>query len=128
MINTTILAKWIGNPTSLIVHVVVIGGLLLLRSFGVITSSILAALTTTAALEAIFLVIFLQMEVNKNYKNVCLMQKKISEIQSEETETHKLMVNVLHIAHQMKSMQQNLGTLKKGKTFKNLDNTPRIHA
>lgn len=116
MINTTILVKWIGNPTSLIVHVVVLGGLLLLRSFGVITSSVLAALTTAVALEAVFLVIFLQMEVNKNYKNVCLMQKKIAEIQSEETETHKLMVNVLHIAHQMKSIQQNL------------DNTPRIHA
>lgn len=128
MINTTILAKWIGNPTSLIVHVVVIGGLLLLRSFGVITSSILAALTTIAALEAIFLVIFLQMQVNKNYKNACLMQKKIAEIQSEETETHKLMVNVLHIAHQMKSIQQDLDTLKRGKALKNLTGTQRIHA
>ncbi len=99
-----------------------------MRYFGVIPASVLAALTTTIALEAIFLVLFLQMEVNRSLKNMAAMQKKIAEIQSEETETHKLMVNILHIAHQMKTVQQDLDTLKRTKALKSLGNGHRIQA
>ncbi|OGE25655.1 hypothetical protein A3C26_01685 [Candidatus Daviesbacteria bacterium RIFCSPHIGHO2_02_FULL_39_12] len=128
MINTTKLVKWVGNPPSLIVHTIILGSLLLLRYFEIISAGVLATLTTAIALEAIFLVIFLQIEANKNSKSIAQMQKKIAEIQSEETETHKLMVNILHIAHQIKSIQQDLDTLRRGKALKNLGNGHRIHA
>lgn len=128
MINTIKLARWVGNPFSLLIHTLILGGFLVLRYFGVISSGVLSALTTAVALESIFLVICLQIIVNKNTKSLAATQEKIEQIQKEEIEAHKLMIDILHTAHQMKSLQHDLDSLKKSAVFKHPGNGHRIRA
>lgn len=113
MINTIKLAKWIGSPISLLLHTFVFGGIFVLRYLGIATDSLLLILTTVVCLEAIYLVILIQVIINKNTQNLAGVAQKVEEIQEEEKEAHKIMINILHTAHQVKTIQQELDALKK---------------
>lgn len=121
------LAKWIGSPFSLILHTIVFGGFFILRYYGILTNPVLFILTAAVCLEAIYLVIFIQMSVRNNTNNLVHLQTNLEEIQQEEKEVHKLMVNILHLAHQMKILQQNFDTLKKRGSLKINGNGHKIH-
>lgn len=126
MINTTKLAKWIGSPFSLLAHTLVFGGIFTLRYLGIATDYTLLILTAAVCLEAIYLVILIQMMANKSAKNLAGVQEKIEEIQEEEKEAHKLMINILHTAHQIKTIQHDMDALKKSGVFKQVGNGHRI--
>lgn len=119
----------IGSPISLILHTVAFGGFFILRYLGVVPGSLLLILTATVCLEAIYLVIFVQMIVKGNTSRLIKAQGDIEQIQQEERDTHKLMINLLHIAHQMKTLQQDMDLLKKGNVLKRTSgNGHRAHA
>lgn len=124
------LAKWIGSPFSLLLHTIAFGGFFVLRYYGFVSTPVLIALTAAVVLEAIYLVIFIQMVVKNNTNSLTVLQGNVEEIKQEETEVHKLMVNILHLAHQMKTLQQDFDVLKKNGVFKvvgNGHNGRRIH-
>lgn len=95
---------------------------------GIATDHALLILTAAVCLEAIYLVILIQAIVNRNANNLAGVQEKIDQIQEEEKEAHKLMINILHTAHQMKIIQQDMDTLKKSGVFKPSGNGHRIRA
>lgn len=125
MINTNKLAKLIGSPFSLVFHTLIFGAIFALRLFGIATEQLLFILATAISLEAIYLVILIQSVINKNTKSIVAVQEKIDQIQHEEEEAHKIMINVLHTAHQMKTIQHELDLLKKSGILKN-HHGPRI--
>ena len=118
MINTTKLAKIIGSPFSLLFHTALFGGIFTLRFLGIASDYTLLMIIAALCLEAIYLVILIQNIVNKNTKSLALVQEKIEEIQQDENDAHKLMINILHTAHQMKTIQHELDVLKKSGAFK----------
>lgn len=118
MISTTKLAKFIGSPFSLLFHTALFGGIFILRLLGIASDYTLLMIIAALCLEAIYLVILIQNIVNKNSKSLVGVQEKIEQIQEEEKEAHKLMISILHTAHQMKTIQHELDLLKKNGAFK----------
>lgn len=108
------LAKLMGSPISLLLHTAVFGGFFILRYLGIIPNAAILVLTAAACLEAIYMVIFVQMIIKNNTNSLMEMQAQLEEIQQEEEDTHKLMVNILHLAHQMKTLQQSTKTSGNG--------------
>lgn len=99
------LTRLIGSPISLVLHTIAFGGFFILRRNGFITDSAFLLLTAVICLEAIYMVILVQMIVARTAKNLMSAEESITRIQEEENETHKLMVQILHLAHQMKTLQ-----------------------
>ena len=120
------LAKWIGSPFSLLLHTIVFGGFFVLRYYGFVSTPVLIALTAAVVLEAIYLVIFIQMVVKNNTNSLTVLQGNVEEIKQEETEVHKLMVNILHLAHQMKTLQADFDVFKKRGVLKTNGNGHKI--
>lgn len=119
----------IGSPISLILHTVAFGGFFILRYLGVVPNSLFLILTAAVCLEAIYLVIFVQMIVKSNTSRLIKVQGDIEQIRQEEKDAHKLMINLLHIAHQMKTLQQDVDFLKKSNILKRTNgNGHRVHA
>lgn len=119
---------WVGTPLSLIIHTLFFIGIFTLRYFGLTTNYILLILTTAVSLEAIYLSIFIQMSVNRATESLEEVEEDIEDIQEdagEEEEAHKVLI---HIGQQMKSIQQDLDTLRKSGVLKSNGNGHRIHA
>lgn len=121
------LAKWIGSPISLILHTVIFGGFFIFRYLGFVTNSVLLVLTAAVCLEAIYLVINVSMIIRNNTRSLLEVQEKITQMQQEEEDAHKLLINMLHLAHQMKTIQHDIDVLKKGGVLKHNGNGHRIH-
>jgi biopolymer transport protein ExbB/TolQ len=81
--------KWIGSTGSLIVHTALFIGAFLLPLFGLSFELVLLVLTTIVSLEAIYLAIFIQMTVNKNTKDIEIIQEDVEEIQEDVDEIQK---------------------------------------
>lgn len=77
------MTKWIGSPTSLIIHTLFFLAMLSLRFFGVPSGDVLLILTTIVSLEAIYLSIFIQMTVNEHAKELEEVSEDIEEIQED---------------------------------------------
>lgn len=107
------LAKLIGSPLSLLLHTVIFASFLIFRYLGIVNNSVLVVLAAAACLEAIYLVIFVQMIIKNNTKTLSEVQNKIEVMQQEEEDAHKLLINMLHVAHKMKDLQHDINTLKK---------------
>lgn len=119
----------IGSRASLVLHTAAFGGFFILRYLGIVPSSLLLVLTAAVCLEAIYLVIFIQMIVKNNTARLTEAQLDIEQIQQEEKDAHKLMINLLHITHQMKTLQQDVDLLKKSNILKRTNgNGHRVHA
>ncbi len=81
--------KWIGSTRSLITHTVIFVLAFSLPLFGVEFDRVLLVLTTILSLEAIYLAIFIQMSVNKNTKDIEIIQEDVEEIQEDVEEIEK---------------------------------------
>ncbi len=75
--------RWIGSTRSLIVHTVLFLGAFSLPLFGISLERVLLVLTTLLSLEAIYLAIFIQMSVNKNTKDIEIIQEDVEDIQED---------------------------------------------
>ena len=116
------LTDWVGTPASLIIHTLLFAGIFTLRKFGITTDYLLLILTTVVSLEAIYLSIFIQMTVNRNTESLEEVEEDIEGIQEdvdEDEQNHKVLI---HIVQQMKSIQQELDTLKKSGALKSSGN------
>lgn len=78
--------RWIGSTRSLIVHTILFVGAFSLPLFGISLERVLLVLTTLLSLEAIYLAIFIQMSVNKNTKDIEIIQEDVDEIQKDVDE------------------------------------------
>lgn len=122
------LIKWIGSPASLLFHTALFVGFLISRYLGIIGDYTFSFLIATVCLEAIYLAIFVQLIVKNNCKNLLQMQGSINKVCQEEKDAHKLMLNVLHLSHQMKTLQQEIENLKKHGIIKPIaQNGQRVH-
>lgn len=81
------------------------------------TETVLLILAAAVVIGAIF-VFFIQMGVRRNTKRLAEVENKIENIHEEEQEAHKLMIQILHLAHQMKTLQHDWETLKKSGILK----------
>jgi low affinity Fe/Cu permease len=82
--KSIIMTKWIGTPTSLVVHTFVFALAFILPFFGIFSiDEILLALTTLVSLEAIYLAIFIQMTVNRQAGQIEEVSEDVEEIQEE---------------------------------------------
>ncbi len=75
--------RWIGSTSSLVVHTVLFAGAFALAFLGLGLDRVLLVLTTIVSLEAIYLSIFIQMSVNKNTKDIEIIQEDVEEIQED---------------------------------------------
>lgn len=78
--------KWIGSTTSLIFHTILFVIFFSLPFLGIALERVLLVLTTIVSLEAIYLAIFIQMSVNKNTKDIEIIQEDVEEIQKDVEE------------------------------------------
>ncbi|MDO8660045.1 MAG: hypothetical protein Q7K54_05635 [Candidatus Parcubacteria bacterium] len=84
------LTRWIGSPTSVIVHTVFFSGIFVLGFSGVVSPDYVFALTTNIlSIEAIYLSIFIQMTVNKHAEELEEVSEDIEEIQEDVDEIQK---------------------------------------
>lgn len=79
-----IATRWIGSTASLIFHTIFFIVAFLLPALHVMSfDQMLLVLTTVVSLEAIYLAIFIQMAVNKNTKDIEIIQEDVEEIQED---------------------------------------------
>lgn len=81
--------RWIGSTSSILVHTLLFIGAFTLPFFGASFERVLLVLTTGVSLEAIYLAIFIQMSVNKNTKDIEIIQEDVEEIQEDVEEIEK---------------------------------------
>jgi hypothetical protein len=84
--NAEKFTRWIGSPSSIVVHTIIFIFCFLFVWFGVDLEKMLLVLTTVVSLEAIYLAIFIQMTVNRNTESLEEVEEDIDEIQGDMTE------------------------------------------
>jgi uncharacterized membrane protein len=97
--------KWIGSTTSLIVHTSLFVIAFIIPIFGVAFERVLLVLTTIVSLEAIYLAIFIQMSVNKNTKDIEVIQEDVEEI-AEDVED--IQEDIDEIAEDVEDIQEDI--------------------
>ena len=80
------LVKWIGSPSSLVVHTIFFIVMLSLAFSNVSFDKVMLVLTTIVSLEAIYLSIFIQMTVNRHADELEEVSDDIEEIQKDVDE------------------------------------------
>ena len=75
--------RYIGSPTSIVLHTIFFVGIFSAHFFGVPYDDILLILTTIVSLEAIYLAIFIQMTVNKHSEDLEEVSEDIEDIQED---------------------------------------------
>lgn len=79
----------IGSTESLVIHTILFIGSFVLIFFGVPFEQILLVVTTMVSLEAIYLSIFIQMSVNRQYRKLHAVARDVDEIQGDVEEIQK---------------------------------------
>ena len=121
------LTELIGSPFSLVLHTVFIAGFFYMRYLGLMSNLTLLTLATIVSIEALYLAIFNQIKVKRHTNSLSEATTTIENMREEEQETHKLMIQILHLAHQMKTLQDEVAILKKN-GVKLSSNGHRLHA
>lgn len=76
--------RWVGSPTSIVIHSVLFIGAFLATLDGIIPfDRMLLFLTTIVSLEAIYLSIFIQMTINYTTQSIQEVEEDIGEIQED---------------------------------------------
>lgn len=113
------LVRWVGTPYSIILHTLVFIAVPTMAYFNLFDLRIMLLIFTTwLSVEAIYLAIFIQMSVNRNTESLEEVEEDIEDIQEEATEEEEAHKVVIHIAQQMRTIQQELDTLKKSNLLK----------
>ncbi|HRH24763.1 MAG TPA: hypothetical protein PLQ20_00280 [Candidatus Paceibacterota bacterium] len=105
--------RWIGSTTSLIVHSILFLGAFTLPFFGISLERVLLVLTTAVSLEAIYLAIFIQMSVNKNTKDIEIIQEDVEDIQEDVDEIQK---DVDEIQEDVDEIQEDIEEIEEDST------------
>jgi len=79
----TVIINWIGSPASLVVHTLFIGGIFSLRLFGYSASDVLLMLTTILSIEAIYLVLFNQITLNRHTESIQRVDSNVEQIHED---------------------------------------------
>ncbi len=103
--SADIATKWIGSTTSLIVHTCIFVAAFIIPLFGIPFDRVLLVLTTIVSLEAIYLAIFIQMSVNKNTKDIEVIQEDVEEI-AEDVED--IQEDIDEIAEDVEDIQEDI--------------------
>lgn len=119
--------RWIGTPFSVILHTLVFIGIPAMGFLGYDLRSILIFFTTWLSIEAIYLSIFIQMTVNRNTESLEDVEEDIEDIQEEEQQEEEARKVLIHIGQQMKTIQQELDTLKKSHILKASNGHIKVH-
>lgn len=80
---------WIGSTPSLIVHTFLFASAFVLYFFDIPIGDILLVLTTIVSLEAIYLSIFIQMSVNRQYQKLHAVAEDVEDIQEDVDDIQK---------------------------------------
>src|SRR3989344_4792795 len=99
LINTT---KWLGTPSSFVVHTLFFVIAFLFIFFGISFDKILLIVTTIVSLEAIYLAIFIQMTVNRQAEDIEDIQEEVEDI-SEDIDKIQEKENTKNISKKIKS-------------------------
>lgn len=97
--------KWIGSTPSLITHTILFVSAFVIPLFGIPFDRVLLVLTTIVSLEAIYLSIFIQMSVNKNTKDIEVIQEDVEEI-AEDVED--IQEDIDEIAEDVDEIQEDI--------------------
>lgn len=104
--------RWIGSTSSILVHTFLFVGAFTLPFFGVSFERVLLVLTTAVSLEAIYLAIFIQMSVNKNTKDIEIIQEDVEEIQEDieeiEEDVDEIQKDVEEIEKDVDEIQEDI--------------------
>lgn len=100
-----IATKWIGSTPSLVVHTTLFLIAFIIPLFGIPFDRVLLVLTTIVSLEAIYLAIFIQMSVNKNTKDIEVIQEDVEEI-AEDVED--IQEDIDEIAEDVEDIQEDI--------------------
>lgn len=121
------LTELLGSPFSLVLHTVFIAGFFYMRYLGLVSNLTLLSLATIVSIEALYLAFFNQIKVKRQTSSLSEATTVIENMREEEQEIHKLMVQILYLAHQMKTLQNEVAVLKRN-GIKHSGNGHRIHA
>jgi uncharacterized membrane protein len=113
--------KWIGSTASLIFHTIVFVFAFFLPFFGIPFDHILLVLTTVVSLESIYLAIFIQMSVNKNTKDIEIIQEDVEDIQEDiediEEDVDEIQKDVDEIQEDVDEIQEDIEEEKEKGVF-----------
>jgi len=97
-----------------ILQAILFGGIISLRLFGLSFERIVILLTISVSFEAIFF-IFIQMSTSRNVEGLKEVEKAIDRILDDGAKTHTALI---HLGHQMKTIQHDLDILRKSGILK----------
>lgn len=120
---TEMITRWIGTPSSILIHTIFFIGIFVLLFFGVSLDQILLILTTAVSLEAIYLALFIQMTVNKANESIEDVEdtiedveKDIDDIQAEDKEDEiieqQMTSTLKNIETQIQKLQKDIEQLQ----------------
>ncbi len=103
--------RWIGSPSSLVVHTIVFVACFLAVDFSIISwNEMLLFLTTVVSLEAIYLSIFIQMTINYTTQELEDVGEDIDEIREDvgeiQEDVGELQENVEDISEDVEEMSE----------------------
>lgn len=112
--------KWIGSPSSIILHTIFFLICFLTVIFGVELEKMLLFLTTVVSLEAIYLAILIQLTVNKNTADLLEVGKELDEIQEDvgeiQEDIDEMQEDVEEIQEDIDEIQDDVDDIEEGDT------------
>ncbi len=96
--------KYIGSPTSLVIHTIFFVCVFGLQKFGFSFDQTMLILTTAVSLEAIYLSLFIQMTVNRQARQIAAVSDDVDDIQEDVEEISK---DIDEIQEDVDSIQEN---------------------
>ena len=96
--------KYIGSPTSLVLHTIFFVVVFGLQKFGFTFEQTMLILTTAVSLEAIYLSLFIQMTVNRQARQIEEVSDDVDDIQEDVEEISK---DIDEIQEDVDSIQEN---------------------
>lgn len=100
---------------SLIIHFVLFAGILTLRFFGIVTDLALLILAAVFSFEAIYLAVFIRMRTSSNTQRLATVERGSEEVRETEEKTQTALI---HMGHQIKTIQHELDALRKSGILK----------
>jgi septal ring factor EnvC (AmiA/AmiB activator) len=103
------ITKWVGSPTSIILHTLLFGVAFMLAFLGLVSfDRMLLVLTTIVSLEAIYLAIFIQMTINQQSEVIAEVGQDLDEIQED---IEGIQEDVEEIGEDVEELQEDVGEI-----------------
>ncbi|MCE9585248.1 DNA recombination protein RmuC [Candidatus Nomurabacteria bacterium] len=110
------LIRWIGSPSSLVLHTVFFIVMLSLAVSGVNFDQVMLVLTTIVSLEAIYLSIFIQMTVNRQGKELEEVAEDLEEVSEDieeiQEDVEEIQKDVDEIQTDVDEIQENVDEIQ----------------